>query len=69
MAWRGIAWQVLSELTVEYETVPGWKQSLAQCRDFEDLPAAAQVTNFGKKGARIEAIRQACVGGTVQVKG
>jgi len=50
MAWRGIAWQVLSELTVEYETVPGWKQSLAQCRDFEDLPAAAQVTNFGKKG-------------------
>ena len=35
--------QVLSELVVEYETVPGWKQSLAQCRNFEDLPPAAQV--------------------------
>lgn len=35
--------QVLSELKVEYETVPGWKQSLAQCRNFVDLPPAAQV--------------------------
>lgn len=35
--------QVLSDLVVEYETVPGWKQSLAQCRNFEDLPPGAQV--------------------------
>ena len=35
--------QVLSQLVVEYETVPGWKQNLAQCRSFDDLPPAAQV--------------------------
>ncbi|KAM3571112.1 hypothetical protein VYU27_006855, partial [Nannochloropsis oceanica] len=34
--------QTLSELEVEYETIPGWEQSLAQCRVFDDLPPAAQ---------------------------
>ena len=34
--------QVLSKLQVEYETVPGWQKSIAQCRKFEDLPPAAQ---------------------------
>lgn len=35
-------WQVLSELEVEYETVPGWRSSIAKCRNFEDLPPQAQ---------------------------
>lgn len=37
--WRR---QVLSELEVEYETVPGWNMSIAKCRRFEDLPPPAQ---------------------------
>ena len=32
----------LGKLEVEYETVPGWDQSLADCKTFEDLPPQAQ---------------------------
>jgi len=39
---HGFLVQVLSELEVEYETVPGWNQSIAKCREFEDLPPQAQ---------------------------
>jgi hypothetical protein len=35
--------QVMSELEVEYETVPGWNHSIAHCRKFEELPPQAQV--------------------------
>lgn len=34
--------QVMSELEVEYETVPGWNHSIAHCRKFEELPPQAQ---------------------------
>lgn len=32
----------LAKVEVEYETVPGWEQSLEDCRTFEDLPPQAQ---------------------------
>ncbi|TFJ80152.1 hypothetical protein NSK_008709 [Nannochloropsis salina CCMP1776] len=34
--------RVLSELEVEYESIPGWEQSLAKCRTFEELPPQAR---------------------------
>ena len=34
----------LEKVEVEYETLPGWKQSIAHCRDFSELPAEAQVS-------------------------
>lgn len=45
MVWCGlpVPYQVLDELEVEYETVPGWNQSIAKCRKFEELPPQAQV--------------------------
>ena len=36
------ALEILSEVQVEYETLPGWQESLAECRKFSDLPPAAQ---------------------------
>ncbi|HMB96165.1 MAG TPA: adenylosuccinate synthetase, partial [Tepidisphaeraceae bacterium] len=32
----------LAEVEPIYETLPGWKKDLAQCRRFEDLPNEAQ---------------------------
>ena len=32
----------LAECKVIYETMPGWKTSIAHCRSFEELPEAAQ---------------------------
>ena len=32
----------LSSVKVEYETMPGWKQSIKGCTTFNDLPSAAQ---------------------------
>ena len=32
----------LEELSVEYETLPGWKTDITDCREWEDLPAEAQ---------------------------
>lgn len=39
----------LEKVEVEYETLPGWKQSIAHCRDFSELPAEAQVSK-GREG-------------------
>jgi adenylosuccinate synthase len=33
---------LLQQVTVEYETLPGWKKSIQTCRRFEDLPVNAQ---------------------------
>ncbi len=32
----------LAKVEVVYETMPGWKQPIAHCRTFEQLPAEAQ---------------------------
>ena len=32
----------LGEVTVNYETVPGWKSDISDCRTFEELPKEAQ---------------------------
>jgi adenylosuccinate synthase len=32
----------LESVEVVYETMPGWKTSIAHCRDFEELPAEAR---------------------------
>lgn len=32
----------LEELTVEYETLPGWNKDITECRKWEDLPEQAQ---------------------------
>lgn len=32
----------LKEINVKYITLPGWKQSIAACRTFEELPSACQ---------------------------
>ena len=32
----------LSAVEVEYETMPGWKQSILGCNTFEELPTEAQ---------------------------
>jgi adenylosuccinate synthase len=32
----------LEKVEVEYETMPGWKTSIASCRKFSDLPENAQ---------------------------
>lgn len=32
----------VANLDVKYVTLPGWKQSIAKCRKFSDLPAEAQ---------------------------
>jgi adenylosuccinate synthase len=34
--------RVLSNVEVEYETLPGWKEDISACRTFEDLPANCQ---------------------------
>jgi len=34
--------ELLEKVEVEYETMPGWKQDLAKCRRFEELPVQAQ---------------------------
>jgi len=34
--------QVLSEVRVQYETLPGWKQDISKVKRFEDLPLNAQ---------------------------
>ena len=33
---------VLAQVEVEYETMPGWKTDISQCREFEELPVNAQ---------------------------
>ncbi|KAJ3082462.1 hypothetical protein HK102_001664 [Quaeritorhiza haematococci] len=33
---------VLEQVTVDYETMPGWQQDISKCRKFEDLPVNAQ---------------------------
>jgi adenylosuccinate synthase len=33
---------VLSEVTVEYETLPGWKSDISKCRSWAELPVNAQ---------------------------
>jgi adenylosuccinate synthase len=33
---------ILEKVVVEYETLPGWKQSIAECRTFDSLPLNAQ---------------------------
>lgn len=33
---------LLSRVTVEYETLPGWKADISKCRSFQELPANAQ---------------------------
>lgn len=37
----------LNRMQVEYVTMPGWKESIAKCRTFEELPQAAQ--NYVRK--------------------
>ena len=32
----------LERVEVEYETMPGWKQSIEDCQSFDDLPSNAQ---------------------------
>jgi adenylosuccinate synthase len=32
----------LERVEVEYETLPGWKSDISQCRSFADLPVNAQ---------------------------
>ena len=32
----------LAQVQVQYETLPGWKTSIAQCKTWEDLPENAQ---------------------------
>ena len=34
--------KTFSEVTVEYETLPGWKESIAKCRSFSELPTNCQ---------------------------
>mmetsp|Transcript_7788 Transcript_7788/g.22903 ORF Transcript_7788/g.22903 Transcript_7788/m.22903 type:complete len:541 (-) Transcript_7788:416-2038(-) len=34
--------KVMSELEVEYETMPGWTEDITECKSFEDLPVNAQ---------------------------
>jgi adenylosuccinate synthase len=34
--------RTLSNVEVEYETLPGWKEDISACRTFEDLPANCQ---------------------------
>jgi len=34
--------EVLSNVTVEYETLPGWKEDISKCTTFSDLPVNAQ---------------------------
>lgn len=34
--------KVMSELEVEYETLPGWTEDISQCKSFEELPVNAQ---------------------------
>ncbi|MDF2378969.1 MAG: adenylosuccinate synthase [Candidatus Gracilibacteria bacterium] len=34
--------EVLANVEVEYETMPGWKTDITKCRTFEDLPQEAQ---------------------------
>ena len=34
--------EVLSNVSVEYETMPGWKTDITKCRTFEELPKEAQ---------------------------
>lgn len=34
--------KTLSECEVEYETLPGWSENIANCKKFEDLPINAQ---------------------------
>lgn len=33
---------VLAKVEVEYETLPGWKESIADCREWESLPVNAK---------------------------
>jgi len=34
--------ETLEHVTVEYETVPGWKTDISKCRKWEELPLAAR---------------------------
>lgn len=34
--------QELANVVVKYVTMPGWKQSISNCRSFDDLPKEAQ---------------------------
>lgn len=34
--------EVLWEVEAEYVTLPGWKQSIVNCKSFEELPENAQ---------------------------
>ncbi|VDP93642.1 unnamed protein product [Echinostoma caproni] len=43
---------VLNNVTVVYETMPGWSQSTRGCRNFTDLPPEAQ--------AYVEAVERLC---------
>lgn len=39
--------EVLGNVAVEYETMPGWQEDITKCRTFEELPEAAQ--NYVKR--------------------
>jgi adenylosuccinate synthase len=34
--------QMLADLEVRYETLPGWKEDISKCKNFEELPVNAQ---------------------------
>lgn len=34
--------EVLSEVKVVYETLPGWKEDISNCKSFQELPQACQ---------------------------
>lgn len=35
--------QVLKNVKVEYEVLEGWEEDISECKEWDDLPAAAQV--------------------------
>jgi len=43
--------EVLSSITVEYETLPGWKEDISKCTKFSELPVNAQ--NYIKRVAQL----------------
>ena len=51
---------VLESVNVEYVTLPGWKQSISDCRTFDSLPAEAQA--FVKKAEELVGVPVQWVG-------
>jgi len=45
--------EILTHVTVEYETLPGWKEDISKCRKYSELPLNAQ-----KYIKRVEALCQ-----------